>query len=167
MIKSPREFAEYANNILPRITVQFADNNSMVLGHHNKYREKATYIPGTLKVHYVERTISKSTCKLCFFVTTKSENHMKEKEHEIFQAPISLLKGNYCVVTYDGELWPGHLIKPTKSGANIRCLQKTPVTGSIWRWLKKPDEKEYRMEDIRREIETPLNCGSKTSSLRA
>ena len=139
----------------------------MVLGHHNKCREKATYIPGTLKVHYVERTISKSTCKLCFFVTTKSENHMKEKEHEIFQAPISLLKGNYCVVTYDGELWPGHLIKPTKSGANIRCLQKAPVTGSIWRWLKKPDEKEYRMEDIRREIETPLNCGSKTSSLRA
>ena len=89
VIKSPREFAELANSILPCTTVQFVDNNSMVLGHHHKCREKATYIPGTLKVHYIERTVSKSICKLHFFVTTKSENPMKEKEYEISQVPIS------------------------------------------------------------------------------
>ena len=61
VIKSPREFAEYANSILPHITVKFVDNDSMVLGHHNEWREKTNYIPDTLKVHYVERTISKST----------------------------------------------------------------------------------------------------------
>ena len=43
---------------------------------------------------------------------------------------------------------------------------KAPVTGSIWRWPKKPDEEEYRMEDIHQEIETFSNCGTKTSSLR-
>ena len=66
VIKSPKEFTEHANSILPCLTVQFEDNNSMVLGHHSKCREKVTYIPGTLKVHYAERTISKSTCKLHF-----------------------------------------------------------------------------------------------------
>ena len=59
VIKSPREFSKYENSILPCITVHFVDNNSMVLGHHNKYREKVTNIPGTLKVHYVEFIISK------------------------------------------------------------------------------------------------------------
>ena len=53
VIKSPREFAEYANSILPRITVHFVDKNSMVLDHHNKCREKVTNILDTLKVHYV------------------------------------------------------------------------------------------------------------------
>ena len=40
---------------------------------------------------------------------------MKEKEYEISQAPISLVKENYYLVTYERELWPGQLIKPTKS----------------------------------------------------
>ena len=57
IVKSPREFAEYANSILLHITVQFVDNDSAILGHHSGCREKATYIPGTLKVHYGERTI--------------------------------------------------------------------------------------------------------------
>ena len=70
------------------------------------------------------------SCKLRFLVTTKSENPMKGKDYEIFQASLSLVKGNYYLVIYEGELWPGQLIKP-KSGAIIRCLQKTPVTGSI------------------------------------
>ena len=35
------------------------------------------------------------------------------------------------------------------------------------RWPNKPDEEEYRMEDICQEIEIPLNRGSKISSLRA
>ena len=56
---------------------------------------------------------------------------MKEKEYEISQAPISLVKGNYYLVTYEGELWSDRLIKLTKSGAIIRCLLKAPVTGSI------------------------------------
>ena len=79
IMKSSREFAGFANIILPRITVQFVDNDSMALGHHNECKEKATYIPGTLEVHYVVRTFSKSTCKLRFFVTTKLGNPMKEK----------------------------------------------------------------------------------------
>ena len=53
---------------------------------------------------------------------------MKEKEHEIFQAPLSLVKEDYYLVTYEGQLWPGQLMKPTNSGAIIRCLLKAPVT---------------------------------------
>ena len=143
------------------------DNNSMVLGHHNKCREKAIYIPGTLKVHYIEGTFSKSTCEVRFFVTTNSKNPMKEKEHEIFQAPLNLVNQDYYLVTYEGQLWPGQLMKPSKYGGIIRCLLKATVTGSIWKWSNKPDEEEYRMEDVHQEIATSSNFGSKTSSLRA
>ena len=77
------------------------------------------------------------------------------------------MKGNYYLVKYEGELWTGQLINPTKSGVIISCLQKAPATSSIWGSPNKPDEKEHRMEDIRQEIETPSNCGCKNSSLRA
>ena len=39
---------------------------------------------------------------------------MKEKEYEISQAPLSLVKGNYYLVTYERKLWSGQLIKLPK-----------------------------------------------------
>ena len=71
------------------------------------------------------------------------------------------------MVNFEGELWLGQLIKLTKSGTIVRCPQKAAVVGSIWRWPEKPSEKEYVLGDIYKEIEAPLNCGSKTSSLRS
>ena len=48
VIKSLREFSDYANSILPCITVQYIDNDSMELRHHDECREKTIYIPGSL-----------------------------------------------------------------------------------------------------------------------
>ena len=39
-IKSPRELTDHANRILPYIPVQYVDNDSMVLDHHNKCRRE-------------------------------------------------------------------------------------------------------------------------------
>ena len=51
IIKLPRSFADYAKSILSRITVQYIDKDSMVLDYQDGCREKAIYIPGTIKVH--------------------------------------------------------------------------------------------------------------------
>ena len=92
VIKSSREFADYANSILPRITVHYIDNDSMVLDHHDECRVKAIYIPGTLKVRYVERTVSKSSCKLSFFTTYQSKEALKETEYAISYATLTIRK---------------------------------------------------------------------------
>ena len=96
----------------------------------------------------------------------QSKEALKEIEYAILCIPSSLVEGNH-LVKFEGELWLGQLIKLAKSGTMVRCLKKAVVVGSIWRWPEKPNEKEYVLEDIRQEIQTPLNCGSKTSSLRS
>ena len=54
VIKSPKQFVEYANEILPKITVQYVENESMELGYKSECREKAKKDKGTLKVHCVK-----------------------------------------------------------------------------------------------------------------
>ena len=137
----------------------------MVLDFHDECREKEIYILGTLKVNYVERKVSKLGCKFTFFITHQSKEALKEIEYAISCVSFSLVEGNYYLVNFEGELWPGQLIKLMKSGAILRCLQKAAVVGSIWRWPEKPNEKEYILKDICYGIVIPLNCSS--SSLRS
>ena len=49
-IKSPKQFAEYANEILLKITVQYVENESIELGYQSECQEKAKKVKGTLKV---------------------------------------------------------------------------------------------------------------------
>ena len=69
-------------------------------------------------------------------------------EYVVSYVPSSLVEGNYYLVKFEGELWPGQLIKRTKSGAIVKCLQKTAIVRSIWRWPEKPNEEEYVLEKI-------------------
>ena len=55
VIKSPKQFAKYANEILAKITVHYVENESMELGYQSECREKAKKVEGTLKVHCVKR----------------------------------------------------------------------------------------------------------------
>ena len=119
-----------------------------MLDHQDECRQKTSYIPGTLKAHYVERTVSKSSCKFTFFITYQSKEALKEIEYAVCCVPFSFVEGNYYLVHFEEELWPGQLIKLTKSGTIVRCLQKAAVVGSIWRWPEKPNEEEYVLEDI-------------------
>ena len=41
VIKFPNQFVEYANEILPKINVQYVENESMELGHQSECYEKA------------------------------------------------------------------------------------------------------------------------------
>ena len=59
--------------------MQHVDNVSMMLDFHDECREKAIYIPGTLKVHYIKRTVSKLGCKFTFFITYQSKEALKER----------------------------------------------------------------------------------------
>ena len=111
-IKLPREFADYANSFSPRITVQYVENDSVVLDHHYECREKAIF--STLKVYYVEITVSKFSCKFSFFTTYQPKEALKEIEYAISCVPFSLVEGNYYLVNFEGELWPRQLIKPIK-----------------------------------------------------
>ena len=50
VIKSPKQLAEYVNEILPKITVQYVENESMELRYQSECQEKAKKVKGTLKV---------------------------------------------------------------------------------------------------------------------
>ena len=70
--------------------------------------------------------------QLSFFITSQSKEALKEIEHTISCVSFGLVERNSYLVNFKGELWPGQLIKLTKSGGIVRCLQKTAVVGTIW-----------------------------------
>ena len=57
VIKSPQQFDEYADYTLPNMSVIFADDDILQLDYYEEYREKAVYVYGTLKVHFVEHIV--------------------------------------------------------------------------------------------------------------
>ena len=75
--------------------------------------------------------------------------------------------GMYVLVRYEGELWPGQITKIEQDRVRVRFSQNAAAQGSIWRWSDKPDEGFYQIRDVKREIETPLDIGSSSSSLRS
>ena len=75
---------------MPKIQVTFVNEDQLELGCDDERREKAIYIQGTLKVHYVTRTIRGSDfCSLHFCETTTSEKEMASQSYEIGSLPQS------------------------------------------------------------------------------
>ena len=61
VIKSPEQFIKYANEIFPKTTVQYVENESIELGYLSECQEKAKKVKGTLKVHCIKRFMQNST----------------------------------------------------------------------------------------------------------
>ena len=129
VIKSPKQFAEYANEILPKINSQYVENKSMELKYQSECREKAKKVKRTLKVHCVKRFMQNSSCLLKFFMTSKSE-----VQYQVALLPqhISRKIRTYVLVQYEGELWPGQITKLEQDRVRVKCFQKATAQGSIW-----------------------------------
>ena len=168
VIRSPKQFAEFANEILPKITVQYVENESMEPGYQSECWEKAKKVKWTLKVHCVTRFMQNSSRQLKFFMTSKSHNPLAEVQYQVALLPqhVSYNIRTYVLVQYEGELWPGQITKVEQDRVRVKFFQKATAQGSIWRWPDKPDEGFYQTGDIEREIETPLDIASSSSSLR-
>ena len=109
-----------------------------------------------------------SSCQLKFFMTSKSHNPLAEVQYQVALLPqhVSYNIRMYVLVRYEGELWPGQITKVEQDRVRVKCFQKAAAQGSIWRWPDKPDEGFYQTGDIEREIETPLDIASSSSSFR-
>ena len=109
-----------------------------------------------------------SSRQLKFFMTSKSHNPLAEVQYQVALLPqhVSYNIGIYVLVRYEGELWPGQITKVEQDRVRVKFFQKATAQGSIWRWPDKPDEGFYQTGDIEREIETPLDIASSSSSLR-
>ena len=104
-----------------------------------------------------------------FFMTSKSHDPLTEVQYQVAVLPqhISHKIGTYVLVRYEGELWPGQITKVEQDRVGVKCFQKAATQGSVWRWPDKPDEGFYQIGNVEQEIETPLDIGSSSSSLRS
>ena len=109
-----------------------------------------------------------SSCQLKFFLTSKSDNPLAEVQYQVALLPqhVSYNMWMYVLFRYEGELWPGQITKVEQDRVRVKCFQKAAAQGSIWRWPDKPDEGFYQTGDVEREIETPLDIASSSSSFR-
>ena len=152
VIETPKQFAE---SIIPGINVLFVDTSELDLSHHRECREKAKYIYGTLKVHFVNRIIdTNKNCNLQFYSTSLSAELINEVTYEC-QAVIPTV-GEYYTVEYEGRLWPGVVTDINLHGSvKVNCLHKVDArNASIWKWPVTP-EHDYPLCDIKELINTP------------
>ena len=109
-----------------------------------------------------------SSRQLKFFMTSKSHNPLAEVQYQVALLPqhVSYNIRTYVLVKYEGELWPGQITKVEQDRVRVKFFQKAAAQGSTWRWPDKPDVGFYQTGDVEREIETPLDIASSSSSLR-
>ena len=155
IIQSPVHFAKYANSILPGINVIFVANHDMKLGFHDECGVKAVYIPGTLKINFVDRVIKDSQCKLKFYECSAENKPLRTQEYTVD----ALTKvGSYYIVEYEGGLFPG-IVEAVNSNKTFRakCMVKAFLCTqkSAWEWPATPDIHDYPIEDVKQQIVVP------------
>ena len=160
VINSPQQFAEYADKLLENVSVVYIPTESLELQYHDECRPKSIYVRGTLKVRYVDWFVSTDSVVIKFYETTISKQLIQEvkycmqgqdddassleDDHASRSNPekVEFQVGNYCLVNYEEELWPGQITKIISSSLiHVKCYEKaTAPAGSTWRWPKKTDE---------------------------
>ena len=144
----PKHFAEFANSILPSITVLFIQNAKST--YEEECRENAIAIPGTLKVHKVMRQAATSGYKLIFKDNSSTNsNQIKEEFYSSrdLNGNVTPLKiGDFVIVTYEDEKFPAevtHVESNDSSLVTVKCMKKDREAGSIWCWPKRDDVIEH------------------------
>ena len=169
VIKSPKQFAGYANEILPKkllFSVWRMNPWSSDINQNAEKKQKK------LKEHWKFTALSKFmqnlSYQLKFFMTSKSHDPVAEVQYQVAVLPQHVLYkiGTYVLVWYESELWPGQITKVEQDRVRVKCFQKAAAQGSIWRWPDKSDDGLYQTGDAEWEIETPLDIGSSSSSFR-
>lgn len=68
--------------------------------------------------------------------------------------------GQYVLVNYEGERYPGRITKKTSDGFIVSAKQKTGKVGH-WKWPQKLDEIEYSLEEMVQEINPSQQMSSR------
>lgn len=69
----------------------------------------------------------------------------------------NLMAGNYVLVRYDGELYPGQIIEVKNDDeVLVSAMKKSPRN---WKWPAKPDKIFYSKDEIVQKINQPTQIG--------
>ena len=158
MIKSPKQFAEYADSIIENIQVLYFLTNKLALQDHTECRDNSAYVYGTLKVHAVDCFVLEDKMVLKFYMTSISSDTINVKyfnniNKTINKSQVLIIKkgkvvdrtssgnqvigtrkqptnktfdvGEYCLVRFEGELWPGQITKINSPGSvQVNAMKK-------------------------------------------
>ena len=131
------------------------DSQELNLAYHAECRKNAVYIPGTLKVHFVDRVIDGKKCVLHFYDSSTADTPIESQAYAIDESLPTV--GKYHIVTYEGSLFPGKVEAINDDGSiKIKCLQKAlSQKGSTWKWPDVVDIHDYPVQDVKQEINVP------------
>ena len=117
----------------------------MKLGFHDECRVKVVYIPGTLKMHFVDRVIKDSLCMLKFYECSAETKPLRTQEYKVDASP---KVGSYYIVEYEGSLLPD-IVEAVNSNITIqvKCMVKAFLSTqkSAWKWPVTPERLPDKM----------------------
>ena len=77
--------------------------------------------------------------------------------------PMTLEKGGFVIVEYDGRYFPGKILDVVADGYEIATMVKSGL--SSYRWPDKEDKLIYMRQQIKRKIRNPNLCTRRGSYL--
>lgn len=73
--------------------------------------------------------------------------------------PVKKVIGEYVVFTYEGELFPGKIIKVKDNVATISAMQRSR---NLWKWPNSPDILDYIWQDVIGHADEPKKIGKRS-----
>ena len=80
--------------------------------------------------------------------------HSEDDDDEIIvedkeERPEEFTVGMFVIVEYEGELFPGEILKLVRDGVSVSCMKKCQSSGSTWMWPSKADLHDYPYCDVK------------------
>ena len=153
VVNDPKAFAEYADSVLPKISVIYVPDLNCSFA--EEVTENALEVPGTLKVHQVKRVSSENKWILEFYYTSTSQTPF----HQFSYVKDCKVAGSWVIIVYEGEHFPGKIVEVKENGMFlVSCLKKHFQLGfSYWTHFEKGHEDIglYSKSDIVKSIDVP------------
>ena len=72
--------------------------------------------------------------------------------------PVEKKCGAFCVVIYEGNLFPGEIISLDDEGAKVSTMQKSIKS---WKWPEKEDAIDYAWDQVKGMINPPIQINKR------
>ena len=131
------------------------ENVVTVLGTHQIHFVQS-YGPNSVKVADTSCATEIRIAQIRCTSTSGPDNTTDDTEHDATRVPAVV--GNWIVVLYDNEEYPGEVTGVFDNDVEVNVMLKT---GNAWKWPTKQDKILYGKDSIVRRVSSPKAAGNR------
>ena len=175
-VSTPEQYSEVATQRCPNVHIKYIPKEQIdsLRGFLDKKWENVVTVPGTHQIHFVQSygpnsvKVADTSCATEIRIaqirrtstdgpdstTDDTDNANDDTERDATRVPAVV--GNWIVVLYDNEEYPGEVTGVFDNDVEVNVMHKT---GNAWKWPTKQDKILYGKDSIVRRVSPPKAAG--------